>query len=98
VLTENKTNFLSEPWLGEVFPNPSSGEARIKAFIPHNEPFVVFQMVELGTGKVISGRVLEDRGNLELFIDCSKAASGAYGYQLLLGKKVLGVKKLIIQK
>lgn len=83
-------------WMGDAFPNPSAGEARIKAFIPAEEPIAVIQIIEVATGKVLSGKVMQERGLLELILDCSKAPAGNYIYQLLLSKKSLATKKLTI--
>jgi hypothetical protein len=98
LLSATRTLELAGPWLGDAFPNPSSGEARIKAFVPIEEAFALLQIVDLGTGKVLSGKVLEERGQLELILDCTKAASGTYGYRLMLGNKQLGMKKFTILK
>jgi hypothetical protein len=70
----------------------------VNCFIPTSEEMAILQFVEFGTGKVISGKVITERGKLEIDIDLSQFAAGVYGCQVILKDKKLGAKRFVVIK
>ncbi|HPI12430.1 MAG TPA: hypothetical protein PLK63_15395 [Catalimonadaceae bacterium] len=85
-------------WIGDAQPNPTQFSSHVQAFLPGFVEFAVFQFVDLGTGKVLSAKVLEERGLMNLEVDTRKIASGTYGYRLIADGKTIGSHKLIVVK
>lgn len=92
------TSFKAGPWLGEAVPNPAQRKTLVQAFVPPSEELAVLQFVELASGKVLSSKMLSERGKLDIEIDLTHFAAGVYGYQVVLKDRKLGAKRFVVIK
>jgi hypothetical protein len=93
-----KDNTALGGWLGEASPNPAQFETRIRVKIPISEELAILQFTEIGTGKVLSTKILSERGTLDVVLDTRQIASGTYLYRVVLKDRILGPKKLFVSK
>ncbi|HRH35393.1 MAG TPA: hypothetical protein PKY12_10045, partial [Catalimonadaceae bacterium] len=98
VYTSTAERLKQGAWLGNPVPNPAVHKTALKLYLPKSTAFALLQYVELGSGKVLNARVLEQRGLLELEIDTRNIAAGTYSIRLVTDGKTIGEQRIVVTK
>lgn len=101
-LSRNNTTGMSENYfpmimLGQNRPNPFKEYTIIEIEIPEivNDAFLCIYSLD---GQLLEKHIVNDRGNIEYKIDASSLDSGIYLYGINIDGKIVGVKKMIVDK
>jgi hypothetical protein len=86
----------SSPALYGNTPNPTSGDTEIAYFLPVTSANASIVITNLN-GELINTYALSQTGNNKLTISTSNFTAGTYIYSLVVGGKVYGSNKMVIQ-